>query len=163
MCYTFFGFKTKYEKHTFWLAFILYNLKTKWTSIAPFFLCKNGFTLTRCRSMGFIIVPWKNSTVVKCRLNSPSNSKSGGFLIVFTTELYRMDFCGTFCIYRIFFVFDFWPFLCRFCVFGCKKCGFDRVIDSVESFRRWSGMFFFLHFVCFNWVEMSRAVEFVCV
>ena len=37
-------------------------------------------TFTRCRSIGFIMLPWKNSTVVKCRLNSPSNSKSGGFL-----------------------------------------------------------------------------------
>lgn len=37
-------------------------------------------TLTRCRSMGFIIVPWKNSTVVKCLLNRPSSSRSGGFL-----------------------------------------------------------------------------------
>ena len=37
-------------------------------------------TFTRWRSIGFIMLPWKNSTVVKCRLNSPSNSKSGGFL-----------------------------------------------------------------------------------
>jgi len=37
-------------------------------------------TLTRCRSIGFMMVPWKNSTVVKCRLNSPSSSRSGGFL-----------------------------------------------------------------------------------
>lgn len=28
------------------------------------------------------MVPWKNSTVVKCLLNRPSNSKSGGFLII---------------------------------------------------------------------------------
>lgn len=55
------------------------------TSIVPFY-SKNGFTLTRCRSMGFIIVPWKNSTVVKWRLNSPSNSKSGGLLISFFLE-----------------------------------------------------------------------------
>lgn len=40
-------------------------------------------TLTRCRSMGFIIVPWKNSTVVKWRLNKPSNSRSGGLLHFF--------------------------------------------------------------------------------
>lgn len=48
------------------------------------------FTLTRCKSIGFMIVPWKNSTVVKCRLNKPSNSKSGGFLFLYI-------------IYRIFF------------------------------------------------------------
>lgn len=38
------------------------------------------FTLTRWRSIGFIMVPWKNSTVVKWRLKRPSSSKSGGFL-----------------------------------------------------------------------------------
>lgn len=43
-------------------------------------MCTYVFTFTRCRSIGFIMVPWKNSTVVKCRLNRPSNSKSGGFL-----------------------------------------------------------------------------------
>lgn len=37
-------------------------------------------TFTLCRSIGFMIVPWKNSTVVKCLLNNPSSSKSGGFL-----------------------------------------------------------------------------------
>lgn len=43
-------------------------------------------TLTRCRSIGFMMEPWKNSTVVKCRLNSPSSSRSGGFLVAFTTD-----------------------------------------------------------------------------
>lgn len=37
--------------------------------------------------MGFIIVPWKNSTVVKWRLNKPSNSKSGGFLSILFIDL----------------------------------------------------------------------------
>lgn len=37
-------------------------------------------TLTRCRSIGFIMEPWKNSTVVKWRLKRPSSSRSGGFL-----------------------------------------------------------------------------------
>ncbi|KZS19062.1 Uncharacterized protein APZ42_014571 [Daphnia magna] len=39
-----------------------------------------ALTLTRCRSIGFIMEPWKNSTVVKCRLKRPSSSRSGGFL-----------------------------------------------------------------------------------
>lgn len=37
-------------------------------------------TFTLWRSIGFIMVPWKNSTVVKCLLNRPSSSRSGGFL-----------------------------------------------------------------------------------
>jgi len=37
-------------------------------------------TLTRWRSLASMTVPWKNSTWVKCRLNKPSNSKSGSFL-----------------------------------------------------------------------------------
>ena len=38
-------------------------------------------TLTRSRSLASMTVPWKNSTWVKWRLNKPSNSKSGSFLL----------------------------------------------------------------------------------
>lgn len=41
-------------------------------------------TLTLCRSIGFMMVPWKNSTVVKCLLKRPSSSRSGGFLHILT-------------------------------------------------------------------------------
>lgn len=41
-------------------------------------------TLTLCRSIGFMMVPWKNSTVVKCLLKRPSSSRSGGFLHIAT-------------------------------------------------------------------------------
>lgn len=44
--------------------------------------CDGTLTLTLWRSMGFIMVPWKNSTVVKCLLNRPSSSRSGGFLYI---------------------------------------------------------------------------------
>ena len=37
-------------------------------------------TLTRCRSLASMTVPWKNFTWVKCLLNKLSNSKSGSFL-----------------------------------------------------------------------------------
>lgn len=77
-------------KLLFWLSqILLYNQ----TTIAR---CHHhGFTLTLCKSMGFIIVPWKNSTVVKWRLNSPSNSRSGGllcFFLIFCFEIYGFGF-----------------------------------------------------------------------
>ena len=37
-------------------------------------------TLTLPRSIGFMMDPWKNFTVVKCLLKNPSSSRSGGFL-----------------------------------------------------------------------------------
>lgn len=45
-----------------------------------------SYTFTRLRSMGFITEPWKNSTVVKCRLMRPSSSRSGGFRCRKTTS-----------------------------------------------------------------------------
>ena len=41
---------------------------------------QESLTFTRCRSIGFITLPWKNSTVVKCLFIRPSSSRSGGFL-----------------------------------------------------------------------------------
>lgn len=66
---------------------------------------KKTITLTRCRSIGFIMVPWKNSTVVKCRLNKPSNSKSGGFLAFFFVCLFNCMFFAAQENVRVFFLF----------------------------------------------------------
>ena len=38
------------------------------------------YTFTLCKSGVLIMEPWKNLTVVKCRLKRPSSSRSGGFL-----------------------------------------------------------------------------------
>ena len=42
--------------------------------------CLVIYTFTLCKSGVLIIEPWKNLTVVKCRLKRPSSSRSGGFL-----------------------------------------------------------------------------------
>ena len=42
--------------------------------------CFVSYTFTLCKSGVLIIEPWKNLTVVKCRLKRPSSSRSGGFL-----------------------------------------------------------------------------------
>lgn len=51
---------------------------TKYVSFTP--------TFTLCRSIGFMMVPWKNSTVVKCLLKRPSSSRSGGFLHILSYQ-----------------------------------------------------------------------------
>lgn len=99
------------------------------------FLClKNEmlFTFTLCRSIGFIIVPWKNSTVVKCRLNKPSNSRSGGFLYSF-------------------FVFDFYKLCIIYaCNIICSSRGFVSLHSALCKFLIFLYYIFILYFRYFR-------------
>lgn len=145
----------------------------KKTSIAPSY-GKNGFTLTRCRSMGFIIVPWKNSTVVKWRLNSPSNSKSGGFLIC--ANLFRhlhlfcisvaFDFvwiCLRFFFLDGYFVIDRFFLCANFCLIWMFAERFVCLVSILRVSKDGLGYRFcvaFKHlFGSILWLIRCRAVE----
>lgn len=87
-----------------WKHSFLYNEQTNAHQISTKFCCcyqNVDFTLTRIRSLGFIIVPWKNFTFVNERLNNPSNSKSGGFLRL----VFRLEQGENVCVFVCFFLY----------------------------------------------------------
>lgn len=122
--------------------------------------------------MGFIIVPWKNSTVVKWRLNSPSNSKSGGFLI-FDFYFYFTTVCCIFLsntkfLCGIFFVFvDHLSFILVYISIDLQFLRIFFIIEWIGRLRirkmeRNSYLHFYLFvFVFSNWVDAEQLI--VCV